>query len=300
VTGGRAIPSRGRRLKRQVFRALLRPVPFGLKVWIARHIFHNLGAYLPPGRERLVDDYLGEFRVIANSSYPIERGLLISRYEPLTLSVVDALVHDGDVCFDIGANVGALTLPMARRVGSSGRVYAFEPGPPAYERLLRNLSLNPGVRDRVVALQAGVGAEPGTLHWNAGDNDNPADATLLEPTGIPVPVVTVDAHAAAIGLTRLDFLKIDVEGMEYEVLLGGRATLLAHRPVLYLETERRFEAIRAFPVLERIESLLRELGYALYRIDKDRRVRAVTASTMSGNTLAVPPGHEQVHDGGTL
>jgi FkbM family methyltransferase len=287
-------------LKRKLFRALLRPVPFGLKVWIARHVFHNLGAYLPPGHERVVTDYLGQFSVVANSSYPIERGLLISRYEPVTLSVVDAIVRDGDVCLDIGANVGALTLPMAGRVGPTGRVYAFEPGPPAYERLLRNLSMNPGVKDRVVPFQLGIGAEPGTLHWNAGDNDNPADATLLEPSGVPVQVVTVDAHAAAAGLTKLDFVKIDVEGMEYEVLLGGRATWLAHRPVLYLETEKRFEAIRAFPILERIESLLRELGYTLYRIDKDRRIRAVTAATMGGNTLAVPVGHQQIRDGETV
>jgi FkbM family methyltransferase len=297
---GRRVISRNRQLKRKVFRALLRPVPFGLKVWIGRHLFHNLGAYLPPGHERVVPDYLGEFRVIANSSYPIERGLLISRYEPVTLSVIDAFVNDGDVCFDIGANVGALTLPMARRVGAGGKVYAFEPGPPAYERLVRNLSLNSGLADRVVPLQLGVGAERGTLHWAPGDNANPADATLLQSTGVPVRVVTVDAHTAAERLTKLDFVKIDVEGMEYEVLLGGRATWAAHRPVFYLETERRFDAIRAFPALERIEALLRELGYELYRVGKDMRLTAVTAATMGGNTLAVPVGDRRVENGRRL
>src|SRR5687767_13751879 len=149
-------PSPARRLKRKVFRALLRPVPFGLKVWIAKRFFPNVGAYLPPGDERVVDDYLGEFRAVANSSYPTERGLLIGRYEPLTLTVIDALVREGDICFDIGANVGALTMPMARRVGARGRVYAFEPGPPAHARLERNLALNPSIRERVVAVQVGV------------------------------------------------------------------------------------------------------------------------------------------------
>jgi FkbM family methyltransferase len=290
-------PSPARRLKRRVFRALLRPVPFGLKVWIAKRLFPNLGAYLPPGHERLVEDYLGEFRAVANSSYPTERGLLIGRYEPVTLTVIDSLVRDGDVCFDIGANVGALTMPMARRVGPRGKVYAFEPGPPAYARLQRNLSLNPSIHERVVPVQVGVADSPGAMYWTSGENDNTADGTLGSSGGVRVEVVSIDAFAAAASVPRVDFAKIDVEGMEYEVLLGGRATWLAHHPILYLETEKRFEAVRGFPLLARIEAFLRELGYTLYRVDTDRRLTAVTAPTMGGNTLAMPTGRTTLVDG---
>jgi FkbM family methyltransferase len=273
-------PSPARRLKRRVFRALLRPVPFGLKVWIAKRLFPNLAAYLPPGHERLVEDYLGEFRAVANSSYPTERGLLIGRYEPVTLTVIDSLVRDGDVCFDIGANVGALTMPMARRVGPQ-----------------RNLSLNPSIHERVVPVQVGVADSPGAMYWTSGENDNTADGTLGSSGGVRVEVVSIDAFAAAASVPRVDFAKIDVEGMEYEVLLGGRATWLAHHPILYLETEKRFEAVRGFPLLARIEAFLRELGYVLYRVDKDRRLTAVTAPTMGGNTLAMPTGRTTLVDG---
>jgi FkbM family methyltransferase len=279
---------------------LLRPVPFALKVWIARNVFPNLGAYLPPGRERIVEDYLGEFRVVANSSYPIERGLLISRYEPLTLAVIESLVEEDHICFDIGANVGALTLPMARQAGARGKVYAFEPGPPAYERLVRNIRMNPSIEPRVVPLQLGVADKEGTLHWAPGENDNPADATLLGGSGIAVPVVSVDDYTAATPLPRLDFVKIDVEGMEYEALLGGRATWLAHRPLMYLETERRFEALRGFPALQHIERFLCGIGYTLYRVTKDRRLVPVTATTMDGYTLAVPADKMHVVAAGSL
>jgi FkbM family methyltransferase len=283
-----------------VFRALLELLPFAAKVALAKRLFPNLGRYLPPGREVAVDDYLGEFRAVVDTTYPVEIGMLIDKYEPDTLRVIDALVVEGDVCLDIGANVGAVTMAMARRVGARGKVYAFEPGPAPYARLVRNIALNPSIRESVVALQLGVSSGPGTLYWNPDEHDNPANATLLAAAGTPTNVVSIDAFAAENGLRRVDFVKIDVEGMEYEVLRGGRATWLAHQPVFYLETERRFEVIRGFPALERIETLLGEMGYRLYRIDKRGRLEAVTAATMAASTLAAPAIHHTVTAGAVL
>jgi hypothetical protein len=112
--------------------------------------------------------------------------------------------------------------------------------------------------------------------------------------------VSVDAFVAANELARVDFVKIDVEGMEYEVLSGGRATWLTFQPVFYLEPERRFEAIRGFPVLERIDALFREVGYRLYRVERSGRLRQVTAVTMANSTLAVPVTHALLGDGSLL
>jgi FkbM family methyltransferase len=293
-------PSKLRRLKRTLFRAVLRVVPFTLKVAIAKHLFPNLGRYLPPGREVAIDDYLGEFRAVVDTTYPVEIGMLIDKYEPDTLRVIDALVEEGHVCLDIGANVGAVTMAMARRVGAGGTVYAFEPGPVPYARLVRNIALNPSIRERVVTLQLGVSSDPGTLCWNPDEQGNPANATLLAATGTPTTVVSVDAFVAETRVRRVDFVKIDVEGMEYEVLRGGRATWLAYQPVFYLETERRFEAIRGFPALERIEALFAEIGYRLYRMDKRGRLVAVTATTMAASTLAAPATRRTVTAGSVL
>jgi hypothetical protein len=88
--------------------------------------------------------------------------------------------------------------------------------------------------------------------------------------------------------------------MEYEVLSGGRATWLTFQPVFYFEPERRFEAIRGFPVLERIDALFRELGCRLYRVERSGRLRQVTAVTMANSTLAVPVTHALLGDGSLL
>ena len=279
-------PSLARRLKRAAFQALLSVLPLRLRVALTRRFFPQLRRYLPHGREIAVDGYLGKYRVALDMTYPIEREMLVDWYEPDAVAVIDALVNPGDTCIDIGANVGALTMALARRVGATGRVYAFEPGPLTYPRLARTVSLNPSIRDYVEPLQLGVADRPGTLYWNE-EPGNPGNATLLESSGAPVQVVTIDDYFAPRSLQRLRFVKIDVEGMEYEVLAGGRATWLAHRPIIYFETLADFESTRGLPLFERIEEFLRGMGYALFRVAEDRRLRAVTAATVTMHTLAV-------------
>ncbi len=294
-------PSRFRRAQRAVYRAALAPVPFGVKLWVARHVAPNLFRYLPAGREVTQHDYLGRYTVVLDPQYPVEGRMLVSKWEPTTVALIRAFVPDGGVCLDIGANVGALTLAMAECVGPRGRVYAFEPGPLPYGRLVRNLGLNPEIARRVEALQVGVADRAGTLLWSADEYGNPANGAMGGTAGEPVPIVSIDGHfAAGGGLPRLDFVKIDVEDMEFEVLAGGQATWAAHGPVLYFESEDRGDPARARPVFERIETLLRGIGYAMYRVEKDWRLSAVTAQDMPGYTLAPPLARASLRDGARL
>ena len=111
---------------------------------------------------------------------------------------------------------------------------------------------------------------------------------LLESSGTRVEVISLDSHFARNPIPRLDFVKIDVEGMEYEVLRGGRETWKKHRPVLYFETLREFESIRRFPVLTHIERFLTELRYNLYRPEADGSLVPTTAADSGPNTAALP------------
>jgi FkbM family methyltransferase len=292
-------PSRLRRAKRAAFHTLLSVLPLGARVTLTKRLFPQLRRYLPYGREITIDDYLGELRVVLDMTYPIEREMLVNWYEPDAIAVIGALVGEGDVCLDIGANVGALTLAMARRIGPAGRVYAFEPGPLTYPRLARNVELNASIRGRVVPLQLGVADRAGTLYWNE-EPDNRGNATLLHGSGAPVDVVSIDDFFADKPLPQLSFVKIDVEGMEYEVLRGGRSTWLAHRPLIYFETLRDFESARGLPLFEQIEAFLRSLGYSLFRVDEGRRLRHVTARTVEMYTLAVPAVRADLTDGARL
>src|SRR5271166_1677150 len=78
---------------------------------------------------------------------------LLGAFEPGTQKTLQELVKSGDVVFDIGANIGAHTLGIAKSVGSSGRVYAFEPADFAFAKLKRNLALNPELEVRTQAQQ---------------------------------------------------------------------------------------------------------------------------------------------------
>ena len=78
---------------------------------------------------------------------------LLGGFEVRTLRSYETLIREGDVVLDIGANVGAHTLPLAQLVGKTGRVYAFEPTRYAYTKQLANIGLNPQLAPRISAQQ---------------------------------------------------------------------------------------------------------------------------------------------------
>src|SRR5271169_5459592 len=85
---------------------------------------------------------------------------LLGAFERSTVVTLEKLVKSGDVVMDIGANIGAHTLGLARSVGPSGRVFAFEPTDFAFEKLKRNLALNPKLEARTFPRQVLLAAAP--------------------------------------------------------------------------------------------------------------------------------------------
>ena len=129
-------------------------------------------------------------------------------------------------------------LLASRWVGPSGAVYALEPVGATHERLRRNLDLNPTAN--VTAVQVGASSAPGraaiALEADAGHSHlvagevNPGRQETITLT-------TIDAFVDSKGLTRVDVLKIDVEGADFEVIRGAQATLRRFRPVVLMEVE---------------------------------------------------------------
>ena len=147
------------------------------------------------------------------------------------------LVQPGAVVLDIGANIGAHTLHFAAAVAPGGAVIAYEPQRVIHQMLCANLALN-GITN-VRALLAGAGRERGiaqvpVLDYAAANNFGGISLGMGGPSET-VDIIPVDA----LGLLRCDLLKIDVEGMEGEVLAGATATIARFRPVLYVENDRR-------------------------------------------------------------
>ncbi len=168
---------------------------------------------------------------------------LMGGFEPRTLRLYRKIIKPGQTVLDIGANVGSHTLPLARLVGNSGRVAAFEPTAFAYGKLIANIDLNPELAQIIIPSQAMLvagsqaGLEPALFSsWpldNSSDLHAEHKGRLMETTGASA--MTLDDAVERLGLSRIDFLKIDVDGYEYEVLKGGLQTLKIHRPSIMME-----------------------------------------------------------------
>jgi FkbM family methyltransferase len=269
-------------------------LPYGA-VNAALRNWRGLRQAVAPGRDHLYPEYLGQFTVCIDTRYPIERRMWAGRYEKDITRVIQRFAPPGGVCLDIGANVGALTLVMASAVGLSGRVHAFEPGPTIHRRLLRNLGLNPELRGVVTPYALGLGRAPGELRYTE-EMDNRGNGRLSTSGDTVVPVARLDDLAGQLNLSQLDFIKMDVEGMELDVLEGARQILERFRPVLCFETiYRRRSAETGAAVTDStadlfvgIEQLLTGLGYRLHDVDPELTFPAVTAVTLGKNTLAIP------------
>lgn len=166
----------------------------------------------------------------------------------------EQLVGLGQVVVEAGANIGAHTVHLAQLVGEHGAVYAFEPQRLVFQALCANVALNQLVN--VLTRQQGLGREAGEMVLPNVDprvENNFGGLSLLQSVqGEKVAIVTIDSML----LSRCDLIKVDVEGMEEDVIIGAINTITKFRPTLYLENDRA----------EKSASLIRLLQSLNYRI----------------------------------
>jgi FkbM family methyltransferase len=174
----------------------------------------------------------------------------------------------GTVALDVGAHIGNFTVPIMRALGPEGLVLAFEPHPGIFPCLFHNVQKerrgNPYAADCKLFEQA-VGAEDGILklHCNPG---NYASNTLLDNVfdcSVPaadVKVVTLDTVSEDL---EISFIKIDVEGGEYNVLRGARKLLNRWHPIIFMEFSENFLPLTGITE-EQLLAYLREQGYSRF------------------------------------
>ena len=139
------------------------------------------------------------------------------------------------VCLDIGANIGLTSLLFAHYC-SVGATYAFEPSPVNAKNLRANLE-RAGLSNAVV-VEAAAGAAPAFVNFTlpkCGAHATVRRSDRRTNPYIQVPVVVIDDWLAERGVGPVDFIKIDVEGFEPEVLAGAARTIVAQRPTLFME-----------------------------------------------------------------
>ena len=194
--------------------------------------------------------------------------LLLRWARPALAPVLDAALSPGASFADVGANLGLYTLWAARRVGATGRVHAFEPVPDVRACLARNVALNGFGNVRIVG--AGVGARPGrtVLYRLPGASGVTSRYAVGKQHGVEVDVTTLDAEFADAAAPQL--VKVDVEGMEVEVLRGAARLLGGSQPpVLVLEANAGCFAAAGTSYGELRSLLTAAGGYAVWALRPD-------------------------------
>lgn len=195
------------------------------------------------------------------------QSLYEATWEPGTVAYLKQALRPGMTAVDVGANIGGLTLVMARSVGPQGRVIAVEPGPQSLRWLRRNVARNGA--ENVIVVDAAAGARTERRSFNVEEN-------LVLGSFYAHPWVqwgwTVDVHQTTLDQLApdvVDLVKIDVEGAELEVLQGA-PRLLASGPRLIVEWWP-YGLIHCGHSPTALLSALVDFGYDVALIDDRRR-----------------------------
>ncbi|MNU66697.1 2-O-methyltransferase NoeI [compost metagenome] len=145
---------------------------------------------------------------------------------------------ESEIILDIGANIGQTAFNMLQTQTSKGLnplVYAFEPYPKTFHKLETNIRLNQTVR--INAFNIGLSNQKGLLHMAQHSPSNSGGFRMTSDTqnGISVPVISLDEFVSEQKITRIDFIKIDVEGFELSVLEGAKQVIRQFKPILVFE-----------------------------------------------------------------
>jgi FkbM family methyltransferase len=155
----------------------------------------------------------------------IQRDIALGNFEPEESGWVEDFLKPGMVFVDVGANIGLYSLLAASRVGSRGRVVAFEPSPYCQDRLQATVKAN--AISQITIERTALGDAPGELELVVEHQGLHSPSFLAKEGDLRyrVPVTTFDAYLARSGLGHVDLMKIDVEGFEPNVIRGAAAAL---------------------------------------------------------------------------
>ena len=198
-------------------------------------------------------NYIGEVKakhgVFSFCHFDEYIGLAIREYgefSEIELSLMSKFIMKDDVVFDIGSNIGAFTVPFAKKVGELGQVYAFEPQKVIYELLQDNVNKNK--LKNVKVFNVGIGKKKEELELNEIDYsevgnfggvsfkyDSSSFTKNIKNKKYKVKIKNLNEFME---IEKCNFLKIDVELMELDILTGGKNFLKKFRPILWIENHQ--------------------------------------------------------------
>ncbi len=169
-----------------------------------------------------------------------EKDYWLGTYEPELQAAIRDLVEPGWVAYDVGANIGYITLMLAQAVGNGGEVISFEALPSNIERLLKNVGMN-SLAQNIRVIHAAVGADSGPVKFLMGPSgamgkaQGSAGRMKGHVNAIEVPGYSLDNFVYREGNRAPNIVKMDIEGGEVLALPGMKRLLNEARPLVFLE-----------------------------------------------------------------
>lgn len=186
-------------------------------------------------------------------------GYWLGTYESEHQKILEKVLKEGDVFFDVGAHVGIFTILASQLVGKSGKIFAFEPLKRNVDFLSRHVALNKC--DNVVIIEVAVSNSEGDAFFDEGEN---SFMGKLSSKGVYlIEMVTIDRLVGEEIILPPSVIKIDVEGFQERVLIGAMTTLQKYHPKIILEASYK----KGDP--ENFYSILTSLGYIIEPIGEE-------------------------------
>ena len=188
-------------------------------------------------------------------------------HEKLVTNLIKKEIHSGDVVLDIGAHIGYYTLQFANLVGSTGKVYAFEPEPKNFELLKKNVQINK--HDNVVLIQKIVSDKDGIVEFFISKFDSIGNKLFKSDesgSSIKVGSTTLDEYFKDLK-KKIDFIKMDIQGGEGKATLGMKNLLKENKNLKIIQQWAPEPLKQNHTNPEDHLKFLQHIGYKFYEID---------------------------------
>ncbi|MCB0164578.1 MAG: FkbM family methyltransferase [Anaerolineae bacterium] len=251
---------------------LFRFIPSRLKRHTVRRFFRFFAPYLGQPASSNQASRLELNGLTLEIPHQLNYAYVLREYEPKLIHLLQEYLQPGMAMVDVGANIGFVTAFAARLVGNHGRVIAVEPGQDNLRFLRKNIELNGLSNVEIVPYAAGNKAHRRQLYLHSDSTSH----TLFPPEGENDHSIEVQAISLDGVVTQpIDFVKIDVEGAEIEVL-EGMTQILQQNPNLRLLVEWNPHLLqRAGYSIEALPQYLLEKGFAISLIDEESSLSSV-------------------------
>ena len=213
----------------------------------------------------------------------IDFSIFIGAWEKSTIEFLNRNVNQNNVVIEVGANIGAHTLQIAKLAGKKGRVIAIEPTQFAIEKLKKNISLNPNISNitvvkKVVSDVEARGKDAINSDWSMNSQQSPEKINFLS--------TTVDKLVEGLELCHVDLLKIDVDGYDYKVLKGAKETIRKEKPTIFIELCEYTLQQKGDSIVD-IFNFLEGFGYECFDENEERKIDDEYAMSIVGMKTSI-------------